>query len=260
MEFVSGVPLGVARFVVDAAADGPPCRRNSPRPIVPKRPTPSTSRPAASAPLLFGGLAHHRRHGPRMLDTLLIAGRETCREFTLGIALDQEHPFVAAADLIAPAFVVPVDSGPPRTGPTSWLFRTDHKSVAVTAVSYLDATDEGRGWGLSFDMIETTGRPARVRLRTFRNPTWARQVDFHGEVLVDLPIDGDAVLVDFTPYEVARRGDARLSDGKPNCQRGRVPLVLKIIVDFGGIVLQFRRIFREFSPQSMPRYPLGHAG
>ena len=27
--------------------------------------------------LLFGGLAHHRRHGGRMLDTLLVAGRET---------------------------------------------------------------------------------------------------------------------------------------------------------------------------------------
>ena len=154
--------------------------------------------------LLFGGLSHHRRHGPRMLDTLLVAGRESAREFTLGVALDQEHPFVAAAELTAPTFVVATDAGPPRTGPTSWLFRTDHKSVAVTAVSFLDAIEDGRGWGLAFDMIETTGRPARVRLRTFRNPSWARQVDFQGEVVVDLPIDGDAVLVDFTPYELAR--------------------------------------------------------
>jgi alpha-mannosidase len=154
--------------------------------------------------LLFGGLAHHRRHGPRMLDTLLLAGRESAREFTLGIALDQEQLFVSASDLIAPAFVVATESGPPRTGATSWLFRTDHKSVAITAVSYLDAVEDGRGWGLAFDMIETTGRPARVRLRTFRNPSWARQVDFQGEVIVDLPVDGDAVLVDFTPYEVAR--------------------------------------------------------
>ena len=27
--------------------------------------------------LLFGGLPHHQQHGARMLDTLLVAGRET---------------------------------------------------------------------------------------------------------------------------------------------------------------------------------------
>lgn len=154
--------------------------------------------------LLFGGLAHHRRHGSRMLDTLLLAGRETAREFRVGVALDLEHPFQAAADLLAPAYVVPTEAGPPRTGPTGWLFRTDNKGVAVTSVEYLDATEEGRGWGLSFTMLETTGRPSRCRLRTFRNPSWARQIDFQSSVIVDLPVEGDAALVDLTPYELAR--------------------------------------------------------
>ena len=154
--------------------------------------------------LLFGGLAHHRRHGPRMLDTILLAGRETAREFSLGVVLDLEHPFQGSADLIAPTYVVATDAGPPKTGATGWLFRTDHHGVAVTAVDYVAPTEDGRGWGLLFHMIETTGRPARCRLRTFRNPSWARQTDFQNEVIVDLPIDGDAVLVDFTPYELAR--------------------------------------------------------
>jgi alpha-mannosidase len=154
--------------------------------------------------LLMGGLAHHRRHGPRMLDTLLIAGRETAREFTLGLALDREYPFQAAADLITPALVVPTSSGPPRTGPTGWLFRHDSKGVAVTSVDAFDATEEGRGWGLTFQMVETSGRPARCRLRIFRNPSWARQTDFQGHVIVDLPVEDDTVLVDFTPYEIAR--------------------------------------------------------
>jgi alpha-mannosidase len=154
--------------------------------------------------LLFGGLAHHRRHGTRMLDTLLVAGRETGRAFRLGVALDLEHPFHAADDLIAPAYVVPTEAGPPRTGPTGWLFRTDNPGVAVTGVEYVDATEEGRGWGLAFHMIETAGRAARCRLRTFRNPTWARQTDFQGDVIVDLPVDGDSVLADLTPHELAR--------------------------------------------------------
>ena len=154
--------------------------------------------------LLFGGLAHHRRHGARMLDTLLVAGRETCRTFRLGVTLDLEHPFHASTDFIAPAFVVPTEAGPPPNGPTGWLFQTDHKGVAVTRVEYLASTEEGRGWGLAFHILETTGRPSRCRLRTFRNPTWARQTDFLNEVIVDLPIDDDATMVDLTPHELAR--------------------------------------------------------
>jgi alpha-mannosidase len=154
--------------------------------------------------LLFGGLAHHRRHGPRMLDTLLIAGRETARTFNLGVALDLEHPFHAATDLLAPAYAVPTDAGPPRNGPTGWLFHLDARSVAVTSVRYVATSEDGRGWGLIFHLLETAGHPVRCRLRTFRAPTWARQVDFQGSVIVDLPTDGDATLVDLTPHEIAR--------------------------------------------------------
>lgn len=154
--------------------------------------------------LLFGGLSHHKRFGTRMLDTLLVAGRETGRTFQLGVTLDQEHPFHASSDMLGPAIVVPTEAGPPRTGPTGWLFQLDHRGIAVTGVEMVEATEEGRGWGLVFHMLETSGRSARCRVRIFRNPTWARQTDLHNEVIVDLPIDGDAVLVDFTPHELAR--------------------------------------------------------
>jgi alpha-mannosidase len=154
--------------------------------------------------LLFGGLAHHKRHGARMLDTLLIAGRETARSFAVGVALELEHPFQAAIDFIAPSYVVPTDQGPPNAAATGWLYHIDHKSVAVTRVEYVPATEDGRGWGLVFHLLETAGRSARCRLRTFRNPSWGRQTDFQGEVLVDLPTDNDAVLVDLTPHELAR--------------------------------------------------------
>ncbi len=154
--------------------------------------------------LLFGGLAHHRRHGTRMLDTLLIAGREACRSFRLGVVLDLEHPSHAATDLIGPAHVVATAAGPPRSGPSGWLVQVDSKAVAVTRVAYVDQTSDGRGWGLAFHLVETAGRACRCRLRTFRNPSWARQADFNGDTVVDLPTDGDAVLVDLTPHEMAR--------------------------------------------------------
>jgi alpha-mannosidase len=153
--------------------------------------------------LLFGGLAHHRRHGPRMLDTLLVAGRESARRFHLGVALDLEHPYHAALDLTGPAPVVATDAGPPRTGPAGWFFHLDAKSVAVTRVAFLPDT-EGRGWGLAFHLLETTGHATRARLRLFRPPTWARQTDLQGESIIDLPTDGDFVPIDLTPHELAR--------------------------------------------------------
>lgn len=154
--------------------------------------------------LLFGSLAHHQRHGQRMLDTVLIAGRETERHFRLGVVLDLEHPFHASMDFVAPALVVPTESGPPRTGPTGWLFQLDNKAVAATRLEPLVNTGDNHGWGVVFHLFETAGRAARCRLRLFRNPVWARQTDFHHELVVDLPIEDDSILIDLTPHEMAR--------------------------------------------------------
>ena len=154
--------------------------------------------------LLFGGLAHHRRHGPKMLDTLLVAGRESARSFSLGLALDLEHPFQPALDFIAPAPVVPIDDGPPRSGPSGWLFQVDHKSVAIVALTFTDTSNDGKGWGVLVTLLETAGKPTRARLRAFRDPAWASQVDFHDEHIIDLFVEGDAVPIDLTPHELAR--------------------------------------------------------
>ncbi len=80
----------------------------------------------------------------------------------------------------------------------------DHKAVAITHVEYAEVSGDGRGWGLVFHLVETAGRPARCRLRLFRKPLCARQTDFNQEPVVDLPTDGDAVLIDLTPHEIAR--------------------------------------------------------
>jgi alpha-mannosidase len=154
--------------------------------------------------MLFGGLPYHRKHGGRMLDTLLVAGRESTRSFTLGAVLDLEHPFHAAQDLLAPALVVPIDDGPPSIGATGWLAQVDHKGVAVSHIEFVKETSDGRGWGLIFHLLETNGTSARCRLRLFRDPSWARQADFLGETIVDLSISGDAVSIDLTPHELAR--------------------------------------------------------
>jgi alpha-mannosidase len=64
-----------------------------------------------------------------------------------------------------------------------------------------DVSAEGCGCGLR--LVETEGRPVRARLRCFRSPKAARQRDFTGQTIYELAIDGDAVLVDLTSFEIA---------------------------------------------------------
>jgi alpha-mannosidase len=154
--------------------------------------------------LLFGGLCYHQKHGGRMLDTLLVAGAETSRSFRMGVVLDLEHPFQAALDLITPAAVVPVSHGPPTSGSRGWLLQLDRKAVVVTHIGFVESTGDGRSWGLVLDVLETSGQSSRCRVRFFRNPTWARQVDFQGELIIDLSVEDDAVLIDLTANELAR--------------------------------------------------------
>lgn len=154
--------------------------------------------------LLFGGLAHHARHGSRMLDTLLVAGREAGRRFRLGVVLDREFPFQAVQDFLAPAHAVATAGGPPSSGASGWLFHADARGVAVLRAEPLDRTGDGAGWGVAFHLLETSGRASRCRLRLVRAPLWARQTDFNGEPVVDLAVEGDGVTVDLTPHELAR--------------------------------------------------------
>jgi alpha-mannosidase len=154
--------------------------------------------------ILFGGLPYHRKNGTRMLDTLLIAGRESTRSFSLGVVLDLENPAHAAQEILTPAPVVPVEDGQPSIGPSGWLAQADSKNVMISRVEFIEKTGTDRAWGLAFHLLEIGGHATRCRLRLFRSPSWARQVDFQGDTIIDLTVQDDAVLIDFTPYELVR--------------------------------------------------------
>jgi alpha-mannosidase len=151
--------------------------------------------------LLFGGLAHHRRHGPRMLDTLLIAGRESARSFRLAVALDLEHPHHAVLDFIAPAYVVPSPSGEPAAGASGWFVHLDSRTVAVTR---LETTILDDGPAIVVHLIECAGKAARCGLRLARTPRRACQTDDNGDRPQDLPIEDQCVRIDLTAHEMAR--------------------------------------------------------
>ncbi len=152
--------------------------------------------------ILPGGLPYHRRHGARMLDTLLIAGSEAARSFRLGVALEIEYPAQCARDFLVEPIVVPCDRAPSRTA-AGWLARVDAPGAAITRVEFLEPTDD-EGFGLAFHLLETASRPTRTRLRLFANPKRARQVDFQGEIIIELKVEEDTVHVDLTQHELAR--------------------------------------------------------
>jgi alpha-mannosidase len=184
--------------------------------------------PEQRTTILAAGLPFHRKTGPRMIDTILVVPRETERKFRFTIALDQDYPMQAALEALCPAVVVPVETGPPKSGAAGWFFHLATKQVqiaqmlpllAIPAASTVSdqmgpdqtgfaqtACEPGAGLrscGIAMRLVETEGRPVRTRLRCFRSPSAARQRDLTGNTICELTTDGDAVLVDLTAFEIA---------------------------------------------------------
>ena len=164
--------------------------------------------PGGRTAILTGGLPYHRRSTMRVIDSLLVVRGETRRRFTLGLGVDLANPAAAAAELIAPPTVVgPV--GAAKTGASSgWLLHVDARSVLATHWAPLPpqaaAPDEGNpalGPGFRVRLLETSGRPVRAALRVFRPVTSARKVDFRGQTLGQLNVDGDRIVVDLAGYQ-----------------------------------------------------------
>lgn len=162
--------------------------------------------------LLFGGLPFHRKTDDRMLDTLLVVEGETQRHFRLAVALDQPYPLRAASDLFTPPTFLP-SSGNLTSG---WLFHLDVKNVQILTLAPLhpepstSASEfESSGTpslatlkrGCSLLIAETEGRLAQASIRCFRTPRSARKADATGSTIIDLPIEGDQVIVHLSAFE-----------------------------------------------------------
>ncbi|MFQ5734065.1 MAG: hypothetical protein ACE5KM_19170 [Planctomycetaceae bacterium] len=169
--------------------------------------------PEQRTTILFNGQTFHRKTGPRMIDTLLIVAGETQRRFRMRIALDADYPMQPAMDLLTPPAVVPTETGPPLAGTAGWFFHVSAKNVQLLGLRPLmeepvdDGTDESPTTpprnGFTLGLLETEGRNRRVKLRCFRTPSSARQRDFQGRTISDLPIEDDAVVVEMTAHEIA---------------------------------------------------------
>lgn len=150
----------------------------------------------ARTTIFTGGLPFHRRQGDRMLDTLLVVRGETARRFRLGLGIDLPNPTQEAVGWMDPPIVSAVGSGQAASG---WLFHFDTRNVVAT--HWHAVCREGRAEGFRVRLLETEGRAGRTNLRLFRAPQVARQVDFQGQPLVDLPLERDTIGVDLGAYD-----------------------------------------------------------
>jgi hypothetical protein len=86
---------------------------------------------------------------------------------------------------------------------SSWLFHLDLSNVIATHWGPLVAAD-GAVEGISVRLQETDGRAAKTKLTTIRRPKTARQVNFAGETLAELTVEGDAAWIDLSANEWAQ--------------------------------------------------------
>ena len=159
--------------------------------------------------LLTGGLPYHRRSQDRMLDSLLVVRGETARRFSLGIGVDLPQPAAAAMEFVTPETSC-FDAGSPPANRSGWFFHLGAKNVLATHWQPLgdtpdDQPPEGESLvpvrGFRARLLETAGQSGRVMLRAFRNVARARQVDFFGQTLLELPVDNDKITLDFAAHE-----------------------------------------------------------
>lgn len=160
------------------------------------------------ATIIPHGLPFHRRTGGRMLDSLLVVEGETRRTFRFTIAVDQSYPLQASREATIAPIVVPTEIGPPRMGRTGWFYHLDAKHLQILQITGLSEAreaqaDGSKSSGFALRIMETEGRAGQVRLQIFKTPTLARKRDFTGATLNSLPIEGDAVVIDFSAYEIA---------------------------------------------------------
>jgi len=185
----------------------------------------------ARTTILPMGLPFHRKTGPRMIDSLLASEGETERKFKFGIAVDQNYPLQSARDVLTPVVPIRTQNGPPRAGQTGWFYHIDSRCVQVSRILGLmaepltvESEDDGMsgepegdtrrpieltqaevpdGAGFALRLQETEGQYSNVNVEFFRAPSSARLRDFRGQTIVTLPIEGDGVRVDLSPFTIA---------------------------------------------------------
>jgi hypothetical protein len=149
------------------------------------------------------GLPFHQRHGSRMVDVIMVPEAEQGRVFDLAIGLDREYPAQTALGLATPATVLPTEKGPPKVGPSGWLFHLDAHNIVVSSLRPAEPGADAAA-AIVATMIESTSYGTGAELRCARNPVRAVTLDCNGQSVQELPVTADAVSLEFASNDLQR--------------------------------------------------------
>jgi hypothetical protein len=136
----------------------------------------------------------------------LVVRGESARRFQLAIGVDLPQVAASVVERLSPATNL-ISAGPPPTAPSGWFFHVGAKNLIATHWEPLvedapeKAAEPGRIKGFRVRLLETSGLSGRTSLRAFRNVASARQVDFLGQTLLTLGVEGDKISVDYGAAE-----------------------------------------------------------
>jgi alpha-mannosidase len=143
------------------------------------------------------GLPYHRRSAPRMMDTVLLAAGETARDFKVSIAIDFARPVSAAMEALQDVAVIPVSSGPPKSGVTGTFASISPPSVLASVIRPQPG-DDGK---VTIRLVETMHKAVRAELKFAHRPRGCRFINGRGDVIYDVYPSGDVYPLDFNASE-----------------------------------------------------------
>ena len=156
--------------------------------------------------MLTGGLPYHRRASRRMLDTLLIVGNETQRQFKLGLGANLPHSMAAAVDWMSPVIRLESNNNSATetigengsingsTNESGWLFHFNCKNILATwwKPFFDEANGKDDQWtGVQIRLRETEGRAGTLGIRCPRSIATGERVNFAGDFLQSLKVAED---------------------------------------------------------------------
>lgn len=150
--------------------------------------------------LLTGGLPFHQRVEERFLETLLGSGLSGDGHYRLGIGIDLPNAGAAALQFGQHAHAIALQAAPAASDP-AWLMHVDAKNVLLQLEAPLVDTD-GHCAGVRVHLSELTGKSVTARIRALREVREAHRVDYHGNRIAKLTVEGDTASIAVRPHEM----------------------------------------------------------
>ncbi len=166
--------------------------------------------PTAQLTLFPKGLPFQRRSDRRMLDTLLIAGSESEREFRFSIGVNVPYPLVAAHQTMTPTIKMDMKDAISAVAhsldranencESQWFFHFNCRSIVATWwETIFDENDQLSG--IRVRLRESQGRGGTLKIRSVFELESCVKTNFNNTHLCDAIVESDTASIDFSSFE-----------------------------------------------------------